>query len=857
MTSNDDPTATGDGAAAPFQERLAAPEHLADRIDPSPTPGVAVREAPVAAVDEASLVAELLRQDRRTFGTALADVRRFVQDDGITWGTTDDDSPGRPWLVDPLPVVLTAGEWSGLERGLQQRARVLGLVLDDLYSHQRLLHEGVLSPRAVLGHPGYVRPAFGTPPARRPLTFTATDLGRDADGNWNVLGDRTQAPEGAGYAMATRRVVSRILPRLHRATEMSTLLGFFHSMASAVRHEAPPGDAPPRAVMLGPGPDDAHAFDQAFTASLLGIPLVEADDLTVREGRPWLRGSHGLVPVDVIVRRVEETLSDPLDLRGDSSVGVPGLLESVRLGNATVMNPIGAGVLENGAIVAAFDRLTREMLGEEPLLPSPPTWWCGDETSLQHVLANLEQLLIKPTNRGRGPSIIEGWMLAAAERDELRARIAARPWEWVGQEPLPMSTSSIVTESGVESRNFALRAFGVQVGDEHVVMRGGLGRVSAKPGERTVSTDRGTIAKDVWVLGGEPAASYPWLPATHERRSTGAHASLFETTPRGADNLYWFGRYAERTDGIARLLAVANDLAGDHSMHPATPGARALEAVLEAVEGIGQIRARHEDESVVDYLRHLVVDTTPRGTLAATVERVGRAAQGVRELVSGDVWAVLATLERTLGEIPDDADELQPHFDALLVPILALQGITSHGMFRDATWAFIDTGIRMERAQFLLTLLRRVLVPVRPVVAEFLVTEAVLAVGDSTISHRRRLAAADGPSMQVESALELLVAEPGNPRSVAFQIDRIAGALEVIGDVELAESAAQLAQGLKWLDLARISDDREALDSELGAALDELRTLNQRLTARHFRRQAPHHAVQPQRWAVSERWLTP
>ncbi|WP_188726322.1 circularly permuted type 2 ATP-grasp protein [Pseudoclavibacter endophyticus] len=851
MTSIGEPATGADEATAPFQERVAGRDGIDDALGAE----VAHGRLTGAKVDDERLVNELLRLDRRTFRSALADVRRFVQDDGITYGAHAEGEGGRAWRIDPLPVVLDAQEWQRLERGLHQRAHVLGLVFDDLSSRQRLLHDGILPAASVLGHPGYVRPAFGISPERRPLAMGATDLGRDADGNWNVLYDRTQAPSGAGYAMATRRIVSRILPRLHRSTEMSTLLGYFHTMAAAIRDTAPTSDAPPRVVLLSPGPLSETAFDQAFTASLLGVPLVEADDLVVRDAKVWLRGSHGLVPVDVVVRRVDETYSDPLDLRGDSKLGVPGLVESTRLGNTTVLNPIGSGVLENGVIIASFDRITRELLGEDPILPSPPTWWCGDAKGLQHVLANLERLVIKPAARAEGSRLIEGWMLTNSERDALRSRVQAEPWAWIGQEPLPLSTTSIVTEQGLEQRNFVLRTFGVRLGDDHVVMRGGLGRVSATAGASTVSSERGALAKDVWVLGNEPGAGYPLPSARGERAGPQRRANLFETTPRGADNLYWLGRYTERTDGTTRLLAVTNDLAGDHSMHPGTPGAAALEAVLSAIPQLYRTRPMAEGESVADFLRHLVAGPAPHGTVAASVDRVVRAAQGVRDLVSGDTWAVLASLERAVAEIPDDADELQPHFDALLGPILALQGITDNSMYRDTTWAFIDAGTRMERAQFVLTVLRNVFVPGGSPITEFHISEAVLAVGDSTISHRRRVASAIGPSTHLESTLDLLVTDRGNPRSVEFQLEHLATDLETVGDVELSEAAQQLAARVSWLDLSRLADDRDALFDEFGAVLAELRELNDRLTQRHFRRQLPLHAVQPQRWSMSERWL--
>ena len=843
MTSNTVP-GTGDVAEAPsYQERVADEQGVGDTI---------AQLGP--DVSDERLVRELLRLDRSTFRSARLDVRRYVQDDGITYGATGESGQARAWHVDPLPVVLQAEEWTSLERGLRQRAEVLRLLYDDLYSEQRLVREGVLQPAAVLGHPGYVRPAMGIPSERRPLSIFATDLGRDADGTWNVLSDRTQAPSGAGYAMATRRIVARILPRLHRATEMSTLLSFFHVMSRAVLQAAPPSDGPPSAVMLSPGAYSETAFDQAFTASLLGIPLVEADDLVVRDGKPWMRASHGLVPVDVVLRRVDELYSDPLDLRGDSQLGVPGLLESSRLGNAAILNPIGAGVLENGAVTARFREITKALVGEEPLLRTPDTWWCGEASGLSHVLANLDQLVVKAVSRAGGVRLVEGRTLSRDELAELRARIEAEPWAWVGQEPLSLSASPVVTDTGLEQRNFVLRTFGVQLDGDHVVMRGGLGRVSTTADERVISNERGALAKDVWVLGKDAAEGYRWVGGTPQRATSQTRGALFQTTPRGADNLYWFGRYTERADGMTRLLAVANDLAADHSMHTGTPGATAVDIVLGAIRQLNGLRPIGDGESVMDYLRDLVTAPAPNGTIRASVGRVVRAAQIVRELVSGDTWAVLASLERAATDIPDESDDLQPHFEALLGPLLALQGLTAHGMFRDTTWAFVDTGIRMERAQFVVALLQHLLgVNASPVV-EYHLTEAALAVGDSTISHRRRVAAANGPSVHVESMLDLLIVDRGNPRSVAFQLECIAQNLEVIGDMELAEASSALGARVSWLDLARITDDREALCAEFRATSQELREISDRLGARHFTRQAPHVAFQ-QRWSPSERWM--
>ncbi|KAB1660126.1 circularly permuted type 2 ATP-grasp protein [Pseudoclavibacter chungangensis] len=801
------------------------------------------------------LVAALVGGDPLGMLEAKRAARRLVQDDGITYGGTADGGQARLWEIDPIPVVIGAAEWASLERGLEQRARALHALQDDLYGERRLLRDGVVPPPVVLGHPGFVRPAVGVPRERRPLVMFATDLGRDADGSWRVLGDRTQAPSGAGYAMATRRVVARLLPRLHRTTEIGTLLGFFHTMSAALTDAAPSGEGTVRTVMLSPGAASETAFDQAFLASALGVPLVEADDLVVRDGRPWLRAGHGDVPVDVVLRRVDELWSDPLDLRGESELGVPGLLESTRLGNVTVVNPIGAGVLESVGLAPYLGDVVRRLLGEEPLLESPETWWCGDATARSHVLANFDTLLIRPTDRADGPTSIAGWELDRTRREHLRDEILARPWAWTGQRPLPLSSTPTVTADGLEDRRFVLRTFGAWHGERFELMRGGLGRVAAERDEHTVSNERGALAKDVWVLGtahGSPADTVVTTRRTRARRRGG----LFETTPRVADNLHWVGRYTERADGTVRLLAVAGDLAEDHALHPGTAGNTALGTLLAALPGVTGARPRADGEAVADYLRDLVVGPAPRGTIASSVARVVRASQQVRDLLSDDTWSELSALERAVGEThPLVADELRPHFDSLLGPLLALQGIAAHGMYRDETWAYLDAGVRIERAQFAVALLMSVLTPASSPVVEFLVTEAVLRVFDSVISHRRRVADATGPAVQVESTLDLLLVDRRNPRSVAFQLEALERDLRIIGDATLVAAVRELIDGLPPLDLGTLTDDRDALESVLVSLLGALRTIGDRIERRHFLRQAPHAAHQA-RWSPERRART-
>ena len=782
--------------------------------------------------------------------TARADVRRLVAEDGITYGAAPDGAQGRLWSIDPIPLLIDGPAWSALEAGLQQRAVLLRLLLDDLYGDMSLLRRRIIAPEMVLGHAGFIRAAHGIASRLRPLVITATDLGRGADGSWHVINDRTQAPSGAGYVMATRRVVAKVLPRLRRSTGLAQLGAFFHTMTAAVQAAAPATGDVPRGVVLTPGAGSETAYDQAFTASLLGFPLVEADDLVMREGKVWLRTNERYEQVDVILRRVDESWSDPLDLRGDSQLGVPGLIEATRQGQVSVANPIGAGALENPALLSVLPQVSRALLGEDPLLPAAPTWWCGDPASRSHVIVNLRRLLIKNTSRATGHRGIPGWELTAERSAELVARIEQSPWEWVGQEQLAMSTAPVVTRSGLQARTFVLRTFGVHLGDSYHVMPGGLGRVAAHGTQVSVSNYAGALSKDVWVVGSEHSrTAFRHEDGGRVAVHSGDHDSAL--TPRVADNLYWFGRYAERSESTTRLLLIADDLAQDHSSRPGTPGAAAMQVMLDAAGVLTQAQPRAEGVPPVEHLRGLMTDADRPGTLSSLVRRLVQAAQHIRELASGDTWSVLASLERTLADTAPDDDRLQPLLTRVLEPLLALAGIASNGMVRDATWAFVDAGLRVERAQRTADLIARTLGSELAPVIEGLVTDAVLRVGDSIITHRRRTAMGTGPADGLESVLELLVQDAQNPRSLRFQLDRLIADLELIGGgTTIPDAVATLRDRVKAMDAAELSEQPAELASFVGTLSTELRSVNDAIEQAYFVRQARRRALLPS-------WSTP
>lgn len=766
---------------------------------------------------------------------ARGELANLVREEGVLYGES-----GRNWTIDPLPLILTASEWSRLDAGLTQRARLLGLVLADVYGEQRLLGSGAIPPEIVWGHRGFLHQACGVPvPRDNWLPLVASDLGRDGSGAWTVIGDRTGAPAGAGYAMANRRLTSRVMGDLHQAARPARLRSFFAAMRTALQRLSPREGGTPRGVLLWAGSSDPTAYEQGFIATLLGYGLVEAEDLVLREGRVWINSPDGREPIDVILRRVASELSDPLEFRSDSQTGLAGLLEATRLGNVVCVNPLGAGVLENPAILGLLPSLAPQLLGEELVLPSAQTWWCGDDASRSHVLAHLDSLYIKPVDRSVA-DIVRGWELTQAGREELAVRIKAQPWAWCAQQPVELSTVPVVADGALRPRRMVLRTFGVQVDRVHEFLPGGLARVQAGESGSIGGSER-PLAKDVWVLGSDDAAE-GWQ-ATYERGSlTIAHPTT--VAPRVADNLVWLGRYAERADSSSRLLRRALDLAFDHGSLPDSRGGQVLRAVLSAGERITAVDLGSSDPATAHRrIRAAVSDDGLTGSVAHSVARLTRAAHQVPDLMSDDIWRILSRLEDSV-EAASGRRDLASVLDGLVDSTLALSGINSESLTRDATWAFLDTGVRTERAQRTLSLVEHTLGHERATIVEYQLVDTVAEIAESLITQRRRAASGSAQRQPALAVTYLLVADPTNPRSVAFQIDRLAEDLRLIGDDVLTARISGLAATVRDLDLVGLFDaGRAELARALAGLRAELRAIADEMGRSHLTRSGPRRAV--------------
>ena len=712
-------------------------------------------------------------------------VRGLIDSDGITYTEVDLGEHGlepRPWILDTLPLVLSAAEWEALEAGLVQRSRLLDAVLADLYGSRSLLTEGILPPELLFAHPGYVRAANGIEvPGHHQLFLHACDVSRLPDGTFQVNADWTQAPSGAGYALADRRVVAHSVPDLYERIVPRPTTPFAQALRLALIDAAPDDAQDPVVVVLSPGIFSETAFDQAYLATLLGFPMVESADLVVREGKLWMRSLGTLKRVDVVLRRVDADYTDPLDLRADSRLGVAGLVEASRRGTVTVVNTLGSGILENPGLLRFLPQVSEHLLSEAPLLQSAPVYWGGIAGERSHLLANLSSLLVKSTVGGK---TLVGPTLSSYQLAQLATRIEKMPWQWVGQE-LPQFSSAPTDHAGVlSSAGIGIRLFNVAQRSGYAPMIGGVGYVLAPgPAAYTLQT---VAAKDVWVRPTERArAEAVSLPSLAPPAKTAA-GTWGVSSPRVLSDLFWIGRYGERAENMARLLLVARDRFHVYRHQQHTEESECVPVLMAALGRITGTDTAADAGGATDgaemiavapsTLWSLTVDPDRPGSLLQSVEGLALAARSVRDQMSNDTWMVLAGVERALAQRREPPDSLA-EADALLASaqvqtlsgMLTLSGVAGESMVRDVGWTMMDIGKRIERGIWLTALLRATLTAVRGAAAEQTIIEATLVACESSVIYRRRTVG----KVSVAAVADLMLFDAQNPRSLLYQVERL------------------------------------------------------------------------------------
>jgi len=698
--------------------------------------------------------------------------RRAIRDNGVTYNVHGDPhSMNRPWELDMVPLVIAAGEWRQLETALVQRTRLFNEILADLYGPQRLLRSGIVPPELVFANPAFLRACHGIRiPKRMYLHLHAVDLARSPGGQWRVLADHTQAPSGAGYALENRLVLSRSLPEVFRDCHVQRLASFFHALRDTLSSLAPQHRDEPRIVLLTPGPFSDTYFEHAYLARYLGFTLVEGGDLMVRDRQVFIKTLEGLEPVDVIFRRLDDGLCDPLELRSSSLLGTAGLVEAARAGNVAIGNALGCGAVETVAIMALLPDVCRELLGEPLALPSVTTWWCGQAKALEYVLEHLDHLVVKRTFPSSGNTQpIFGGSLSATEKAALAAEMRTRPAEFVAHEQIAPSTVPVWIGGRLEPRSLVLRAYVGASGDSYAAMPGGLTRVSGARDAPVVSIRRGGGSKDTWVVteasvGSASLLSPAGSPMRHERRAA-------DLPSRVADNLFWLGRHAERTEHSVRLVrSIVARLSDEDTTSDDTAELVALRKALVGMELLPpRLAERMPIRDLESELPTLLFRQGGQGGLRRMLNEIRRIAAAVRDRLSEDTWRVLNQLYQDFrlrhGRI--QFDDVLVHLNRMMTDLAAFGG-TMENTTRGHGWRFLDIGRRLERSINLASVLRTTLTA-EPGAATA-VLEPLLEIADSSMTYRRRYFA----TPQLAPVLDLLLADRANARGLLFQLTVLA-----------------------------------------------------------------------------------
>jgi len=768
------------------------------------------------------------------------EAQRLLRENGVTYNVYGDAQKlTRPWRLDPVPLLISSEDWSLIETGLKQRAELLNLILKDIYGTQQLLKKGLLPSELVLAHDGFLHPCVGAlPQLQRELIVYSANLARGHNGRMLVLDDRSQAPSGAGYALENRTVMTRVLPDIFRETQVHRLSGFFKALRKGLADIAPHNKEDPRIVILTPGSLNETYFEHAYLSSYLGFSLVQGDDLTVRDGRVWLKSLDGLQPVDVILRRVDDSFCDPLELRSASRLGVAGLLEAVRRNNVAIANPLGSSVLENPGLLAFLPRLARYFLNQELILPSVATWWCGQRRERDFVLQNLDRLIIKPINRSSGNYVLFGGQLSAKEKDLLRAAIIAKPHCYVGQEHVSFSTVPSFIDHHIEPRFAVMRSFAVASGGDYQVMPGGLTRIARQQDDFIVSNQAGGISKDTWVLADEPDKQVSlWF---QPGRDVVLSATTEPLTSRAANNLFWVGRYLERIKAATRLmrtillkLAETLELNDPLDSQCLTVLLSALTQVTGTYPGFVTSNASVLKEPQHELLA-LAKNVQRSGTLAANIQAFAQTAFSIRDVWSQDTWRCVDNIQRRWQQrvVNGDCDpeQLQKHLDDLITGFVAFIGLTTESMTREAGWLMLDSGRRLEHALALIALLRATVVQRHEPALQNQLLEAVLISTDSLSIYRRRYRS----FIKLPMVLELLLMDETHPRSLAYQLHQLSDHLSALprerGKGQLSEEERLILRAYTDLRLVKVSDlvnaaDDDGVYSELESVLSAMTEL--------------------------------
>ncbi len=706
-------------------------------------------------------------------GLAPADVdkrvqrgKQYLRDAGVFYRRYGpQDTAEREWPLSAMPVVIDEGEWQQISTGLIERADLLEQIVADLYGKQKLVADGYIPASLVAENSEWLRPLVGVKPSSgHYLHFIAFDIGRGPQGQWWVLGDRTQAPSGAGFALENRIATSRIFPDAFANSNVHRLAGFFRNFRDALQGLRIEDDS--RVGILTPGPMNDTYYEHAYIARYLGLMLLEGEDLTVRDGRLMVRTVAGLHPISVLWRRLDAAWADPLELDESSRLGTPGLLGAIRDKNVSLVNALGSGVLETRAFLAFLPRISEAILGKSLSIPNVATWWCGQEAERNYVKQNaarmhLEQAFATRLQFDHDDMVMHRNSKAPLGEGELADFIERGAANLVAQEVVTLSTTPAFHNDVLTPHPMSLRVFLARTLKGWQVMPGGFARIGAHGKSPLLGIQSGGSSADVWIVSKKTVRTETMLESPSAPFKRQQQTVL---PSRAADNLFWMGRYVERAENTIRLLRAYHLRLAEAG----TPGLPLLQHLAEYLKTLGSDHPEKFSPAIIQ-------------TLSSAIAAAGH----IRDRLSLDAWMALDDLSKTVHKMTKTVvpgDDMARAMSVLLRKISGFSGLVHENMYRSQGMRFLSIGRSVERANALASLL-----------VNFSTDEAVegsldlaIEIADSTMTHRQRYAVATNRS----TVVDLLAIDPLNPRSIIFQLNQIS---EHINNLPNTETNAPLS----------------------------------------------------------------
>lgn len=784
-----------------------------------------------------------------------------LRENGVTYNVYDSNNGmNRPWKLDLIPFLIHQKEWLIIEKGIKQRAHLLDLILKDIYGPQLLIKNSIIPAELVFDNSGFLLPCFDIKQkSQNQLLLYACDIARGPDGKMWLLDNRTQSPSGSGYAIENRSVMSKVFPELNKNIYRSKLSPYFNYIQQTVDSLGNISNDNPNVVFLTPGPGNETYFEHVYLSSYLGYTLVQGSDLLVRDGFVWLKSIDQLVRVDVIIRRVDDEWCDPLELKSNSLLGVPGLLQVMRLGNVAVLNPPGTSVVENHGLMAFMQNICKFFLEESLMLNSVATWWCGQEKELKFVLDNLPKLIIKKANRKQGFKSIYGRTLSYTQLDDLRSLILKNPKDFIAQQEVSLSTTPSFIDGEIVPRFAAMRAFLVSDGNDYKVMQGGLTRSSIIEDKFVISNQLGGISKDTWIVNDSPTEFYERIVV---RKNT-ANQHNTSLTSRNAENLFWVGRMCERTLALTSFLRIIIDRFNENVAHKGHEHPEYLIILLKSLTHLSQTypgftndeRGSEIFDNPSTELLELISNPKKKGSVTYDIKSLLNTIHQVSEKWNYGTRRIINLIEESYSALNNShsssINQVNHGLDKLYIRLFAFYGNAFETLPRDNGFYLLEAGKHIERILSLISVLRSAFSFKTNDETEVVLMEAILENHHLLAQYRNIYKS----HLNLISVLNILFLEKNLPYTLSYLLDELSNCISKLpksiepNRLNIAEKTVlEACTKVKLIDaesLITINEDtmyRPQLDQTLAQVFELISVVTGNLSSLYFNHSVIQHS---------------